>query len=865
LMYHQIKLSLAYLRYYQKQSVILFLGFFMSAFLLTRISSLMLSNRMEEQEQIRNEYGDWHYQYTVPKKTTETLWKRRGTGYRLKNIGWCKEVPLAEKPYRISFCSANEEYMKMMGRSLVEGRRPQKENEIVIDAYAIHNLDLNASIGQTVLIGGESFTVSGIVSDGVSMERDRICIYGNTDSKRFEHSEDERMEYYITFAEDQAVYPQVVQFCKEYKIFYNDMKANEKLSSYVRGERRESVFRIIRTAIHLPGGRLFYLLGTLNEQDQLLYHVIIAGLVLFGIFIIRSILEILLEKRRTQYGLMDVLGISELQVISSLLLELLILEIPAYSIGAVLGNITAALWFRGAYIRFCVDWGTISWGFIFDTAAITLICVSDFRRMRRYTKIQQMNHTMEAEHWNRKIVSKRRHDLVTVVSRRFLFGKRKTAAGIFISLSLGGVLFLGTAYTAHNTNVNQEHKRQTDHGCYTDLRVEIDEPDLSYVIPKQAVDDIRKIDGVKEFYPVSYSLGEIPLLNGILRWTKYFAEIANDPENPPDKEMMERYHGRITKQSEKDYRLKVNVYGYCDEELEQLSDYLLEGSIQPVRMREHRGVILKTIMDGVGYYNGINLNVGDTIKVKVPKQGRTRKEILRFEGDSEEYVEKEFVIDAVVSRCLSENNHFIGGGTSNVAVILPQSMMESEYDIHDYNSIDINYIKDCDVSNFMKKVRGHLRGLSHCVMKNQKEEMEESRKNVRQKTFFFYGIAVIFFMISLLHSVNSIHYILFSRKHEFGILRAMGITDARFRLMLFKEGVRYGSYKSLVMTALFLVLQRILASIMQHVLKYIIVDQSIDFVVYLLMIMVNIVVCVSGMMFLGKGMLQENIIEEIRE
>ena len=44
--------------------------------------------------------------------------------------------------------------------------------------------------------------------------------------------------------------------------------------------------------------------------------------------------------------------------------------------------------------------------------------------------------------------------------------------------------------------------------------------------------------------------------------------------------------------------------------------------------------------------------------------------------------------------------------------------------------------------------------------------------------------------------VNSMQYLVAARKHEFGILRAMGITDAGFRKMLVKEGIRYGVYSS---------------------------------------------------------------------
>lgn len=66
---------------------------------------------------------------------------------------------------------------------------------------------------------------------------------------------------------------------------------------------------------------------------------------------------------------------------------------------------------------------------------------------------------------------------------------------------------------------------------------------------------------------------------------------------------------------------------------------------------------------------------------------------------------------------------------------------------------------------------------------------------------FFYGVGLILLLISVPHIMNSISSMVLSRRHEFGILRAMGISDRGYMRMMLKEALRYGIYASLVMAA----------------------------------------------------------------
>ena len=70
---------------------------------------------------------------------------------------------------------------------------------------------------------------------------------------------------------------------------------NDGISVYIGAEPKETIIDIILTALHLDEcnavGKLIYLLGRLDNNNNLLQKMIFAVIFLFGVFIINSILS----------------------------------------------------------------------------------------------------------------------------------------------------------------------------------------------------------------------------------------------------------------------------------------------------------------------------------------------------------------------------------------------------------------------------------------------------------------------------------------------------------------------------------------------------------------------------------------------
>ena len=539
-----------------------------------------------------------------------------------------------------------------------------------------------------------------------------------------------------------------------------------------------------------------------------------------------------------------------------MLTELLTLTIVGYPIGCVIGNLIAKFIYSdvGSLFSdksegsvFYVSYPAAVTGAILMLCFVILIAVRMISEMRRYSDVQMIKSSTSGRVFNRKIYSKKNRDLTGVLTKRFMFGSTKTFVGMIVSLSLGGVIFLGTAYTADCSLKDSEHKRETDKGLKSDISVYINSDD-GYEIPDSSADQIRRIEGVKSADRTSYLLGEVPFTDGRFKWTEFYSDTGRNI---------------IKKQSEDSCRVKVNVYGYDDDMIASLEDYLISGDVDAASLRSDNSVVLKTLTDGQGNTDGIDVAAGDTITLKVPV--KMSDELLEFDGNDDDYIVREFTVAAVVTRPIAVNENYIGDrGSDVVDIIMTNDQMSDNFDVRGFCNIAVDLDDGADHGQIARAVRQAVDGSRHCLVRDNVDAIEQQTAELHRKERFFYGIAIILLCISLLHVINSMRYIIISRRKEFGIVRAMGISDRRFLRMLVMEGIRYGLYTSILMTVLYLVVHKVLEFMMRRVFLVIVITGDIMPVNCLIMSAVNVLLCVLAVVMAGRELLKESIISEIK-
>ena len=866
------KLARQYSRYYLRQTLSIFFSILLSMSLLGGISSLIYSGRSSSREKARETEGDWHYYVDADQELRDEIDRHpKEKGYELKRIGHMETKAVIGEPYVISLIYGDRNYMDIMGRTLEEGEYPGRQDEIALDTYTIRNLQVEKKLGTQVTLGEKTYTLCGIVKSRPANSGEEMMAFVSEDTP----SEAEGTRLYLRFDEEKKVYKQLEALMDHFKIPSEKLKRNNGLTAYVEGTIPMAFAYIIKTGLSLPEGKFTYILSSiLRDNPGTNGNVISVVLILFSLFIIYSIS---LQKRISQYGVLNVLGIGGIRLFQMMFLELWGIFLIGYPAGSLLGNLAAkALYSR--FSRVFTGEGTVPGSFMTDmdslvknfVALSVLLVLVSITLCRKLVKMNLMEILRKnpARKRSRKIYSLKTENMPEVLTEKFMLERKGVFVGILFSLSLGGIIFLGTSYMTANTKANNTLTMKADDGLGSDMLLYEESNDLSMVIPEDTADRLKKIRGITKVLPTSYLLGEIPVKRQDFKWLTYYPEIGvkYEPECAEriNQRNMELYGGRAVEDANGDFRLKTNVYGYEPEMIRKLTDYLLEGTIDPEALEKENAVILQTIMDGQGNYDGLKIRPGDTITLKVPKDQEVPEEVYKFQSGEEWYREKEFKVAALVNRTMAKTDFYIGEGPDSPSLIFTNKQMKDNFGVRGYQIIGMDKASASRSYGVEKQVREAVSSVPRCVLKDYTADIARENTFLKQKMLFFYGVGVILLIISVLHIMNSISSMVLSRRHEFGILRAMGISDRGYMWMMLKEALRYGIYASLVMGAGYVLVRRFLLYLMQKVYLFVLPKEEVSVWLILGLTAVNVLLSMAAVAMPVRAVLKDSVVEEIR-
>lgn len=901
-----LKLAYQYMRYYKSQTFAIFASIVLTAALLSGIGSLMYSSRINDVENSRMIYGDWHY-CVESEAGMEAALAESGTkddaGFRLEQYAKAKVMGELSAPYQIQFLHVDDAYRKMLWRGITEGREPETADEIAADSYTLVNLGFEGGVGDTLNLGGKNYILTGIVKSKWSSGADEMEIFVG---KEFEGKGNgtEKSLLYLKFDEGEKLYKQLEAFQERFRIPGGAAEANDGLTMYLGGERPDSIYHIIKFALTDERGNFTYLILKLQSEYNLAFYAMAAVLILFSLFVIYSVFNISVSKRKAEYAVLQTLGISEGAVGGTLVLELWMLFCAGYPLGCLLGNGVLGLSYqrlRGVFgskvmgggktaasitdriavqenglegaaqgtaletaraAGFQVSWGVMCAGFVVLFFALAAAGFLTVRAMRRYTLREAMGGDVLFFRGRRKIYSRRGADLANVVVRKFMFLSKKRAMGIILSLSVGGCIFLCTTYMVENLKVHAEMSLKSDDGLGSEYRISVRSDNLEDTIPKSAVEETRAIPGLSEVYASKYILGEVSIEKEQLTWEEYF-----DEQNK-DSYFMEQYGGICVDKGDERYGIKYGIYGYDTGMLEELKDFLLEGEIEEKDLVKGNKIIAVANMDGQGNYDFYGLHPGDAVTFRVPKEKNCPPEVLKFEGRKADYIEKELTIAAIVSRPLAKEDNFLcvnGWENSSIqSLIMTNGQMEENCGIADYSIVNASPEYGADTGKVSAQLLKAVKDVPKAVFRDYAAAIETQKNYLGQQQLFFTGIAVILLVISLFHIMNSMNYSILARRREYGIIRAMGITDAGFGRMILWTGILYGILADVLIFMIYhLALRRVMDYYMLHVVQFLHLTAGIPAGVFAMVMVMNVVIAAAAVMVPAARIAAGDIVREI--
>lgn len=884
-----LKLAWKYMRYYKSQTFAIFASILLTASLLSGISSLIYSSQKSDLANSKTIYGDWHYYIETDKELFNSVESgEKGKGYTLEQCGKMEIRDVVAEEFMICFIHADETYRQMAHRDLLEGTFPEKENEIAADGFVLSNLGFSGNLGDSLRIGEKEYIVTGVLKSEWAASSSEMEVFVSDSFK----GRGSQTFLYLGFNEDEKLYKQLDAFLQEHNLSSESVVENDEVIQYLGGEAPSSIYEIVKFGLTNEEGNFTYIVLKLQSDYNLAYNGMILLLCLFSLFVVYSVFSISVSKRTSEYGILQTLGISETQIGGTLLLELWILFFIGYPLGCFLGNGVLSLVyqrFSGVFggkgiggaetglsvadhtlaeganaVEFLVSVDAMVFGFIFLLISLAFVAFIVVRSLRKYTlKVVMSGDTSFIK--RRKIYALRNVNMANVVVRKFMFANKRKVIGFLLSLSVGGCIFLCTTYMVENLKVHAELSLKSDDGLGSEYRISLKSNSLEDTIPNTVADKIKNMPETDDAYATKYTMGELQLSeNEFLSdegWSEFFEYQNQEPY------FVQRYDGICNQQKDGNYRIKYDVYGYDEAMIEQLQDFILEGEIQPETIKNNNQVIVSANMDGQGNYYFYGKKPGDKITLRVPKTENYTDELLKFQGDEENYIVKEFEIAAIVSRPLAQEKDFLNTEVwkNTQSVIMTNEQMEENFGITDYSFIDASPADGADAENVSNQLLQVIRDVPKAVLQDYTSAIKTQKDYLKQQQIFFSSIAVILLLISLFHIANSMNHTILARRREYGIIRAMGITDSGFYKMILQTGILYG-----VLTDVFIyffynrILRRVMNYYMAHVLQFLHLTTNVPNMVLIGIMVLNVGLVVMAVMFPARKIVKENIISEIR-
>ena len=884
-----LKLAWKYMKYYRSQTLAIFASIVLTATLLSGISSLIYSSQKSDLSNSKTIYGDWQYYIETDRETFQSVQSgEQGDGYVLEKCGRMEIRDAVEEPFVIFFICADDIYRQMAHRDLIDGTYPEGENEIAADQFVLSNLGFSGNPGDSLYINEREYIVTGILESEWAASASEMEIFV---SDSFVGSGSQTF-LYLSFDEDEKLYKQLDAFQRQYHISSDSVEENDEVIRYLGGEKPDCIWDIVKFGLTEEDGNFTYIILKLQSDYNLAYNGMIFLLCLFSLCVVYSVFNISVAKRISEYGILQTLGISEGRIGGTLVLELWILFIVGYPLGCLLGNGVLSLLygrFSGAFggngagtaeggltaadqtlakgsetASFYISWNAMTAGFLFLLIALGVVGFIVVRSLRKRSLREVMNGDVSYTK-RRKIYAVRPVNMAGVVVRKFMFSNKRKVIGILISLSIGGCIFLCTTYMVENLKIHAELSMKSDDGLGSEYRISLKSTSLNDTIPETVADKIKDMPETADVYATKYTLGELKLAEDEFLadedWSEYF-EYQNR-----DSYFVQRYGGICNQQEDGTYTIKYDVYGYDEGLLKQLEDFVLEGEIRPSEIKSGNQVIVAANMDGQGNYYFYGKKPGDTITLRVPKQENYTDDLLKFQSGQEHYIEKEFEIAAIVSRPLVQEEGFLNVDAWNNAqsVIMTNDQMTQNFGLTDYSFINASPARGIKSEQVSTQLLQVIRDVPKAVLQDYTRAIETQKNYLSQQQIFFSGIAVILLIISLFHIMNSMNYAILARKREYGIMRAMGITDSGFYRMILQTGVTYGLLADAAIFLLYnLVFRRVMDYYMVHIVQFLHIQAGVPAWILCGLMILNIIIAVIAVLLPARKLIQESIISELK-
>lgn len=736
-------------------------------------------------EGLRYELGDYHLKIkNIDKEKIKNIDKEKNIEYTA--IGQFIDGSKYNEQL-LNITGIDNNYLKISNSKLISGRMPQTSNEIVAEKWVLQNLGLEGEVGEKISLDlnekkkKETFTVVGIISDRV-YEKSTAIMEALT-----KVNSNQRVDLYVKVNENtkEGINSTINNIIQKNNIKKEDVSKNTMLiNSIAKSEKYDSKLLI-----------LFFIM------------------IVFLIFIVYSIYNISMIQRLSEYGMLRAIGGNKSQIFKLTFYELLILSVISLPLGILIGVIGAKtigvyacrVISEGIFMSsdIVISKGSVIASLISIILMIIILCIVVSKKITKIPIIVAINKNRGENKIKNSIFnlkSDKNIAIEKIIAINNILVNKKTFIVTVISIALGGTMFILSNFTMILKNEDEKTLLVVNTNLNSDFKIEQQSVDYSKGISNDELEEIERIEGIKsvEPYKVNYvSIYDIP--KDKITVPEYF-DFVNQNSS-----FVKLIDGIAKEDNDGKYSIKGSFFGYKNKTIEELDDFLIEGKIDVRSLNNGDGVILKIPKEGSGH-KVVDINIGDKIKIKIPKNMISSEESIKFPNNID-YIEKELTVSGIVSRIYNQNVYFSREG---IDVIASDKVFSEITGVDKYKFVNIDCNKDANIKNIEDELYKITKDNLGCNLRNLSKEVKNLQKNISYKNMILNGMTLILLIMSFFNIFNNISYNLISRKSEFDTLKAIGLSNKKLKNMVIYEGLVYSIVSSILVILLSLTGQYLL-------------------------------------------------------
>ncbi len=490
-----------------------------------------------------------------------------------------------------------------------------------------------------------------------------------------------------------------------------------------------------------------YISAVGGDPSLLITFLVIALIIIIAtIVVIYNIFYVSVIERIKQFGLLSAIGATKKQIRKVIFKEGVTLSVIAIPIGIIFTHVIYYIVRQLLISKYSIEI-KFSPYIIIISALISLLAV--VISLRKPEKLSSKISPVESMRYSGVEINSKKKERNSIkkmsickIAHLNLWRNKKRTIMTMISLTMSGILFIVICTILKSINIDNYTKQDFKHEFSLTTTATNGNP-----LNDKLISDIKNISGVKNVYTEKYS-------------TDIFVD-----------------------------NTRCGLYGYDDYLLGELKKYLIAGKISLQELRSKDEVLVVT-----NYKNDNRVckyKIGDKINlsIKVDKNSK-----------STESIKKQFTVAGILSKNITDFGMIDGYDFITHEDVFTRGEFKDKLASANDNKLSGVYI-NIDSSKF-ESIKSKLKSISqndnrifYDSQTDYKKELESQYMGMQIVAMSFIGIIAL---IGVLNLINTMITSILTRKKEYGMFQAVGLSDRELRKMLQIEGMYYSLGSSLI-------------------------------------------------------------------